>query len=473
MEDGVTEHYKTLQLEFVSNLNGSTKFDTLIHIVPVFFPVFILGAATPDYLINSSRNVYAAILYFIEFFCQVVPCILWSTVFSDIIGYVLIFFLMSSFFVLWARCGSEYTDLKHSITKVLESRIPSNRNLITVFRSTINVGTAVCILAVDFKVFPRRFAKTESFGCSVMDAGVGLYCVANALVSPDAIKLNAPRTSLHKEIMGCVPLTLLGCLRFFMIQQSDYQVNVLEYGVHWNFFLTLASLKLVCSLIMSLFKQLDPLKMAIAVIMFHQCVLQTGIQDWVLSGAARTDFLSANREGIVSTMGYVAIYLIGISVGRDLQQHSTLFSDQIKLLRKICVKAIIIWFLSVPAEMLFGVSRRLANIGYLLWILFCSYIMLGSLLLPLLAVHLIKFAVHRKDKSYSISYGVPKILEAINYNGLAFFLIANLLTGLVNICIPTLEVSTVNSLLILHLYMFVTCATTFFLYWKKIKLKFW
>ena len=43
------------------------------------------------------------------------------------------------------------------------------------YRASMLLVTSICILGVDFQVFPRRFAKTEELGFGVMDIGVGSF----------------------------------------------------------------------------------------------------------------------------------------------------------------------------------------------------------------------------------------------------------------------------------------------------------
>ena len=54
---------------------------------------------------------------------------------------------------------------------------------------------------------------------------------------------------------------------------------------------------------------------AFLVTLLHQLVLSyTNLQDFTLN-AARTNLFNANKEGIVSLFGYLAIHLFGLSVG--------------------------------------------------------------------------------------------------------------------------------------------------------------
>ena len=65
------------------------------------------------------------------------------------------------------------------------------------------------------------------------------------------------------------------------------------------------------------------------------------------------------------------------------------------------------------------------------------------------------------------------LMTAINYNGLFYFLSANILTGVVNMSIKTMYQPAGISFVILTIYMFLLSIVISFLYHKKISLKVW
>jgi hypothetical protein len=216
---------------------------------------------------------------------------------------------------------------------------------------------------------------------------------------------------------------------------------------------------------------------SIVVIGMHELMLFSVGQDWVLSNESRQNFLTANREGITSLLGFVALYFAGISLGQQMRNYKSSIQAYFYLIGKLTLICVLLWFATLLCENLFGVSRRLANIGYITWVLAFSITMLVSLVsieLLTLALNVVLQAnmKNKRDRPlhFTISY-VPLILEAINYNGLLFFLLANLLTGLINICVQTLTVGVLQSLSIICGYIFLLCSVTVLLYFKKIKLK--
>ena len=96
------------------------------------------------------------------------------------------------------------------------------------------------------------------------------------------------------------------------------------------------------------------------------------------------------------------------------------------------------------------VSRRLANLPYILWIAafnntqILAYFLVESLFFPSFFT-----APDVKAEKEAYEMATSRILQGFNRNGLVIFLIANLLTGLINMTIPTLDVSSVAAMGIL------------------------
>ena len=85
------------------------------------------------------------------------------------------------------------------------------------FRAYILITTAIAILAVDFVIFPRRFAKAETYGSGLMDMGVGTFIISNAIVSPEARGIYSSDTgfisAVFRSFKSSLPLLVLGVMR--------------------------------------------------------------------------------------------------------------------------------------------------------------------------------------------------------------------------------------------------------------------
>jgi glucosaminylphosphatidylinositol acyltransferase len=344
---------------------------------------------------------------------------------------------------------------------------------LTMYRGSMMVITCIAILAVDFKIFPRRFAKVENWGTSVMDVGVGSFVFSAGLVAARPVlkeqfagKGKKLSTRLYTSLRHSLPLFILGFIRLYSVKGLDYAEHVTEYGVHWNFFFTLALLPPYVALFQSAL-QFVPSFAALAILLgtFYQIALEaTSLKAYILT-APRTNLLSKNREGIFSFFGYLAIFLAGQATGmfvipRQSTPNGPLGSfAQRKYLLVTLVTWSIVWSLLylLATDYTFGfglaVSRRLANLPYFLWIAsfncfqitaFCS---IETVFFP-------EFyqATDEKERKNSYKSATSKVLAAFNRNGLAIFLIANLFTGLVNLTVPTLHVGNTQAMGILVIY---------------------
>ena len=89
-----------------------------------------------------------------------------------------------------------------------------------------------------------------------------------------------------------------------MVWSWDYQEHPSEYGVHWNFYTTIA---LVAIMLVFLRNPDFALTIAFSLMVGYEFVINEYGLDKYIFYAPREDFISANREGIASLVGYLSL----------------------------------------------------------------------------------------------------------------------------------------------------------------------
>jgi glucosaminylphosphatidylinositol acyltransferase len=404
-------------------------------------------------------------------------------------------------------------------TVTLDKTTQPPLDYLTAYRSSILYLTFIAILAVDFHVFPRRFCKTEITGFGLMDVGAASFCLSAGLVSPKARSRRgcremaggdaAPTTvQLIKPLIHTLPLVLLGVIRIITNRELDYQEHVSEYGVHWNFFFTMGILALVPPL-MSIFEDTTATrksgsiprwwKPAIIMGMYQAALSLGGVQEFIVTaprqldtnddaethrsvlGRTAANILAANREGILGCVGYLSLFFFGEWVGYEHVWNSNKVGQSSSSSGWLWKIAMILW--TLLAGLYWGldipVSRRSTNLPFCIWAAAHNIVLLAFLqwstvqsttLTPAASTSIPPKRTSRTTRT------VPIVWETVNRYGLFMFLIANLLTGLVNLTIPTLEMSDPVALLIVFVYlctvgMAALLLDVIWMRWKKNKHK--
>ena len=117
------------------------------------------------------------------------PTLLSATTNSESLDYLLFTIITTAVGAILLSFGNsdyKWSDLYSKVKEFPSVQVEGRFQFISNFKAITLIGTVISILAVDFTVFPRRFCKTETYGTGLMDAGVGLFIVSNAVVSPEA-----------------------------------------------------------------------------------------------------------------------------------------------------------------------------------------------------------------------------------------------------------------------------------------------
>jgi len=428
------DEYRHRKEVFVSNLTGTSLYETgciIINTCATYFLLQILKSSI------SSFQKYSLTNFLFEHVILVLPMIFVLTIWSSIsyIQHLVIWIFAFVIYFLKNPSRKPTEQIKQQQQQQTYSRIIEN------FRGQILLATCICILAVDFRIFPRRYAKTENYGYSIMDLGVGLFALAHGMVSSEA---RHRQTSLRNLFLENLVLALLGLIRFLSVKYFSYVEHVSEYGVHWNFFLTLCFMKLLGN---CLFKLTTNVPILILItISFHEGFLLRYCQfDRYLTetNLVRVNFLDANREGIYSLGGYVCLYLIGIFMGRLILKYESQARFQ-RMTIQFLLGMIFLCGISTNA------SRKLCNLSYI-------SSTTGLACLCLAGFSLIHWLLEQKNLSIE-----SNLLKNINQKGLDLFLLANVLTGLINLNVNTLDASNELALGLICLYMFIVTLLAYF-----------
>lgn len=303
------------------------------------------------------------------------------------------------------------------------------------FRAQLLLATLLAILAVDSpSIFSVSLMKCEYLGVSMMDMGVAGFLFSCAAVF------------LQGKSLKPLPLIILGVARPIVLAAVNYQTHVGEYGLHWNFFGTLAFISLAHRLV----QPRRPLMSGIVLLVVSSLLLGLpvdysdssvhSIAQWGLDNHSISrhsihfnqilvpDFISGNKEGILSLPGSLSFlwlsmaalgWLRSLSLRHRLITGVTLFG---------CLFAISIAIPMPPSlsETRWWLlpSRRLFNLPFVL-----SIVALNS---AMYCVH--SGLVHILGASIPNSF-----VSLLDSQALSTFVISNLLTGAANLAFPMLD----------------------------------
>ncbi|KAG6336647.1 hypothetical protein ID866_2428 [Astraeus odoratus] len=504
------DSYKTSKEAFVSGATGST----IWHVNTICFVALASSSIALHAALCSRLAVFRSIPFFAEWLVLVIPLLLSMTVYADAPGALSALLLVPTAVLLLLPSGENGTPLPTNVDESGPGRVTSSDDrdnslafqsllpplaALSSYRAHMMLMTMLSILAVDFPIFPRALSKCETYGVSLMDIGVGSFVFSQGVVSAipllkDPFYVHKPLASkLVETLKKVAPVATLGIIRLVAVKGTDYPEHVTEYGIHWNFFLTLALLPLFEVITHRIIVRMPIAVLGLWIGVLHEFLLSfAGFKNFLLD-TPRTNIISANKEGLISLLGYVSIHIMGLSIGMTVlppkpsyfRKREAYITDgkkdktnwdltaprqTTKIAAELSAYAIVWWVLLAFIRLRLDVSRRMANLPYILWTsAFNASFILGYCLLDMFffptRISRLKDPSDPTGKRFILecsgpesSSRAPRLLEAINKNGLVIFLVANVTTGLINLSVKTMYTSNGTALLILSGYALSICA---------------
>lgn len=309
--------------------NGTTQAEVLLFQTVGPMSIILRNIAVPGVLciFPCTLQIGSWLTFVLDLLLIVLPVVLTLTLFSD---HILLLLLAQTIILLtfvvvlicdqyfMKRRKRTYCDLFHQIND--DHYSPTK--FVTYMRLYGFLATAGAILSVDFDVFPRRFAKTSIFGRSVMDLGTATFVYCFAVVDvfrhyPGRVKhVTQKQWYCSLKPSSSAVLIVLGIARTFLLHFTNYQYQISEYGIYWNFFITLGLLRFLVDFLGRRYHLLLGIIIAFT---YQYFLTKQNLQQYLISNETkRKDFVSKNREGIFSFFGYLSIYYLASAIANFL-----------------------------------------------------------------------------------------------------------------------------------------------------------
>ncbi|CAG8798395.1 3648_t:CDS:2, partial [Cetraspora pellucida] len=423
--------YKEAKEDWVTGHDGGSMWE-VFFIACVFLNSFVLWSATEKYakIFNyASNNTISNFL--LEYMFLIIPNLLSCTLLVDYAFYLNVILLISTFVII-----------KNSSVKFIKDDDNEKKKK----RWESDSDDDLIELSVNEE-------KSD-------DKDLAGIVAAQPFLKKPENRFKPFKGQLLKAVKQAFPILTLGFIRLMMVKGVDYQEHASEYGIHWNFFFTLGFLPIFVTICRTAHKYIRFSILGLSIAVLYQIILYgLGLEDYILN-APRTDLISSNKEGICSFWGYLSIFLVALDIGHYIlpvdpyyairQNRQTKKPKPKKLAMILFSWAILLWLGFIFCVILrIPVSRRIANLSYIFLVVSCN----TTVLLLFQIVEIVFFEEYWKNER-----NLPLVFEAVNSNGLAVFLLANILTGLVNLSIRTLFVNYGWAECILAAYMFVIVA---------------
>ncbi|KAK6732579.1 hypothetical protein RB195_016756 [Necator americanus] len=432
---------------FVGTYTGCAQKELFLGELVVLLALMLRNVSLPWIFLGRKFNSSTCMYWFkflLDYTFLALPPLLAMTIFSQsLILLTCVTVACLATIIVFIICEYFMSSDRPSIRSVLNRIIDEQHQpttFLTYFRSSMLLSVAAAILAVDFPIFPRRFTKTEKYGHSLMDLGVAGFISASAITSRlksiVSNELKPYQKSWYQYFRSSyVLLPLIGMARTIVLTILDYPQHVTEYGVHWNFFYTLAVVKMVSHV----FPKKFPLIWACIFGVLQQTMLMYGFESWILDGTNKRDTLfSANAEGICSLMGYLTIYYISDAMANFISKTGIRLKSWFSCTWKLYLFSLFFYIIQRLCEHSLGPpSRRVVNITYV----FAQMSVLSFALAGFMCIQLFSLVAWAANvPHFSVDDNPwcnmqPCLTTSVNKSGLMFFLLANILTGFLHICL--------------------------------------